>query len=473
MGKLLGRPKTIAGAQLKLMLPIAIISAFLNNTPVVVVMIPIVQRWGKNIGVSPQQLLIPLSFASILGGTCTLIGTSTNLVVVGLLQARYPGGEVSDIGLFDLGKYGVPVAMAGMAYILVFSMFLIPGSPNFIGGSSEDAGVPTDYDDSILLGARLTKWSAAVNRTVKRSGLRDTGGVYLVSVHRAATGNVHRAVGQEFVLNVGDVLYFTGLVEGFGKFCEDNGLEMITNEVEDSAIAENVNNEVDTDRIEHESDLVVENGNAGSSKIQIESFLENTTISCNAMELGVGTLSMIPEVDVDMGVTKESLAMSEAVERTRYINRIQDTIRGMAPQEDNRIISKRNTIVQDANAPPMIVAHTDTDDTLHKFVVVAISASDRPGLLLDISKTLIRLGLNFHKTEAMVLKGRSLSLWRCEVLKDGISDIEEIWSVMNVSSFFDYHIHNYYDTQTDSNLYFYNRLCSRLNLVWKQSKVED
>jgi hypothetical protein len=112
----------------------------------------------------------------------------------------------------------------------------------------------------------------------------------------------------------------------------------------------------------------------------------------------------------------------------------------MAPQEDNRIISKRNTIVQDANAPPMIVAHTDTDDTLHKFVVVAISASDRPGLLLDISKTLIRLGLNFHKTEAMVLKGRSLSLWRCEVLKDGISDIEEIWSVMNVSSFFDYHI---------------------------------
>jgi Na+/H+ antiporter NhaD/arsenite permease-like protein len=80
MQKLLGRPKTTASAQLRLMIPVAIVSAFLNNTPVVAVMIPIVQRWGKNIGISTQQLLIPLSFASILGGTCTLIGTSTNLV---------------------------------------------------------------------------------------------------------------------------------------------------------------------------------------------------------------------------------------------------------------------------------------------------------------------------------------------------------------------------------------------------------
>lgn len=64
MGKLLGRPKNAAGAQLRLMLPIAIISAFLNNTPVVVVMIPIVQRWAKNVGVSAQQLLMPLSFAT-------------------------------------------------------------------------------------------------------------------------------------------------------------------------------------------------------------------------------------------------------------------------------------------------------------------------------------------------------------------------------------------------------------------------
>lgn len=123
--------------------------------------------------------------------------------------------------------------------------------------------------------------------------------------------------------------------------------------------------------------------------------------------------------------------MSEATERKRYINRIQDVIRGIAIPEEQGPISKRNRIIRDVNAPPKIVAHVDIDDSLTKLVVVAIDATDRPGLLLDISKTLIRLGLNFHRTEAMVIEGRSLSLWRCEVMENGVSDIEEIWSVMN------------------------------------------
>ena len=76
MGRFLGKPKTIASAQIRLMFPIAIISAFLNNTPVVAVMIPIVQRWAENNGMSKKQVLMPLSFASILGGTCTWLGTS-------------------------------------------------------------------------------------------------------------------------------------------------------------------------------------------------------------------------------------------------------------------------------------------------------------------------------------------------------------------------------------------------------------
>ena len=127
MGKLLGSPTTEATAQLRLMLPIALVSGFLNNTPVVAVMIPIVQRWGKGLATAgvtgPRQLLVPLSFASILGGTCTLIRTSTNLVVVGLLRARYgPDDDVGTVGLFDLGLYGVPIALVGMSYILLASL---------------------------------------------------------------------------------------------------------------------------------------------------------------------------------------------------------------------------------------------------------------------------------------------------------------------------------------------------------------
>ena len=87
----LGRPAGHRLAQLRLMLPVAGLSAFLNNTPVVAMFIPVVTEWGRRIRIQPSQLLIPLSYASIFGGICTLIGTSTNLVVNGMVQARYDG----------------------------------------------------------------------------------------------------------------------------------------------------------------------------------------------------------------------------------------------------------------------------------------------------------------------------------------------------------------------------------------------
>ena len=95
--------------------------------------------------------------------------------------------------LFDLGEFGVPVALIGMAYILVASPFLLPG-----GRRKGEAALPMDDDGTILLGARLTQWSPAANRTVKRSGLRDTGGIYLVSVYRARSGNIHRGMCQPY-----------------------------------------------------------------------------------------------------------------------------------------------------------------------------------------------------------------------------------------------------------------------------------
>src|SRR5262249_19982778 len=82
--RLLARPKSVLGAQFRMMIPVTAISAFLNNTPVVAMFIPAVRDWAKRYQLSVSKLLIPLSFAAILGGTCTLIGTSTNLVVQGL-----------------------------------------------------------------------------------------------------------------------------------------------------------------------------------------------------------------------------------------------------------------------------------------------------------------------------------------------------------------------------------------------------
>jgi hypothetical protein len=252
MSKLLGKPRTIAGAQVRLMVPIALVSGFLNNTPVVAVMIPIVQRWAENIHIPKEQVMIPLSFASILGGTCTLIGTSTNLVVLGMLQqwrgADGTATETHKMGLFDLGLYGIPCALTGMTYMLLASRALLPkgrvASDNARrraaggGAGSGSAGAATE---DLIVGARLQPWSAAVGKTVAGSGLRGLPGLYLVSVRRDET--LMRAVGPDFVLAQGDVLYFTGMVENLGTVCAEHGLEAMTAEHDESSDDESVDDD--------------------------------------------------------------------------------------------------------------------------------------------------------------------------------------------------------------------------------------
>ncbi len=104
---LLGRPKSLSAALLRIVLPVATTSAFLNNTPVVATLLPAVDEWAKQNRLSVSKLLIPLSYAAILGGMCTLIGTSTNLVVNGLLVEW---GKQS-LGMFDITKVGLPCAL--------------------------------------------------------------------------------------------------------------------------------------------------------------------------------------------------------------------------------------------------------------------------------------------------------------------------------------------------------------------------
>jgi di/tricarboxylate transporter len=101
---------------------VALISAFINNTPVVVVFMPIIISLAAARGLKPSRLLIPLSFASILGGTCTLIGTSTNILVSS--TARQLGQ--APLGMFELGKIGLILTVAGIAYLLTFGRRLLP-----------------------------------------------------------------------------------------------------------------------------------------------------------------------------------------------------------------------------------------------------------------------------------------------------------------------------------------------------------
>ena len=121
--RVFGRPRSVSEAQLRMMLPVSFLGAFMNNTPLVAAFLPFVSDWARQCRISPSKLMIPLSFAAIFGGSCTLIGTSTNLVVNGLLTAQ---AHDRSMGFFELAWVGVPCAILGIGYVLLAGRWLLP-----------------------------------------------------------------------------------------------------------------------------------------------------------------------------------------------------------------------------------------------------------------------------------------------------------------------------------------------------------
>ena len=108
---------------IRISLPIAGVSAFLNNTPMVIIFAPMIKKWAGQLSLPSQKFLIPLSYATIFGGTCTLIGTSTNLVVHGMMLDR----GIDGLGFFELAKVGIFITIIGFIYLNLFSNRLLPG----------------------------------------------------------------------------------------------------------------------------------------------------------------------------------------------------------------------------------------------------------------------------------------------------------------------------------------------------------
>jgi di/tricarboxylate transporter len=216
--RLLGRPRTVTAAQARLMVPIATASAFLNNTPIVAMMIPVVSDWAKRCQISVSKLLLPLSYATILGGTCTMIGTSTNLVVYGLLVRQEPGTR---LGLFDIAWIGVPCAVVGLAYILAAQRWLLPDRKPVASLFAD----PREYTVEML----VTADSPLAGRTIEEGGLRHLPGVYLMEIERE--GDVLAAVGSAQRLRANDRLVFAGVVESVVDLQKIRGLVPATDQV--------------------------------------------------------------------------------------------------------------------------------------------------------------------------------------------------------------------------------------------------
>lgn len=209
----LGFPKGVRRAQLRMFLPIIPLSAFLNNTPVVAMFIPVVTEWCRRLRLSPSRMLIPLSYASIFGGICTLIGTSTNLVVNTMYQSRF---QVDGLGMFEIAKLGLPCALVGVGYLLLVSRRLLP-ERRTIEQVFEN---PREY----TLELEVSPKSALTGNSIEKSGLRNLPGAFLAELIRQ-DGQIISAVSPSEVLQEGDRLVFVGNIESMRSLYSQQGLE--------------------------------------------------------------------------------------------------------------------------------------------------------------------------------------------------------------------------------------------------------
>lgn len=194
---LLGKTRGFKTVLLRLTSATAVSSGFLNNTPIVAMGIPAVLSWSREHDVAPSKLLIPLSYASILGGVCTLIGTSTNLVSDGLLRSSgYPG-----LGFFELARVGVPLLGLGIVYLVFVAPRFLPDRARMeaLEGSGSLARNIHFH--------RVPEGSLAEGRTVREAGVT-TPDLQLVRLVRAS-GRVQQ-VHPRTTLRRGDRLTFRG-----------------------------------------------------------------------------------------------------------------------------------------------------------------------------------------------------------------------------------------------------------------------
>ncbi|NQT76752.1 MAG: SLC13 family permease [Bacteroidetes bacterium] len=193
-------------------------SAFLNNTPLVAIMMPYLYRWGKKNNIPVSKLLIPLSYAAILGGCATLIGTSTNLIVNGLVEDQTVFPEFTSLGLFDFSIVGVPMILIGFVYLIFFAEKLLPVRKDAMDDFSAKS---REYMVEVL----VRKTSGMIGKSVGEAGLRNLEGLFLAEIIRES--EVIRPVSPSTFIREGDILLFAGDTQTIVEMIDsDSGLQL-------------------------------------------------------------------------------------------------------------------------------------------------------------------------------------------------------------------------------------------------------
>lgn len=208
-GPILGYPRSVKAAQFRLMTPVMLLSGFLNNTPVVAMFLPVVDEICKRTRISPSKLYLPMAYAATFGGVCTLIGTSTNLIVNGLLIEATGTG----MNMFDLTWVGLPCCVAAFGFLLLAGRLLPDRSAAIT--LHED---PRQYTLEMI----VQPHGPLVGQTVEEAGLRHLPQLFLAEIER--DDEVLAAVSSRQRLRGGDRLVFVGVVESVVDLQKVRGL---------------------------------------------------------------------------------------------------------------------------------------------------------------------------------------------------------------------------------------------------------
>ncbi len=198
----------------QIMIPVSALSAFLNNTPVVIIFAPIIKKWAETLNLSSKKFLIPLSYATIFGGMCTLIGTSTNLVVHGLiLENGYEG-----FSMFELGKVGGIIAIFGTLYMTVFGNRFLPGE-KIVLHSKSSTEYKDYYYDVIIPGT-----SNLIGLEIKNGRLKELKGIFIQCINR--NGEVIETRKGIFEISADDKLLVAGKSDRLNYILSNDNLKL-------------------------------------------------------------------------------------------------------------------------------------------------------------------------------------------------------------------------------------------------------
>ncbi|RMF56933.1 MAG: SLC13 family permease [Calditrichaeota bacterium] len=198
---------------LRILFPVSAISAFMNNTPVVAMLIPAIRSWANKNNYAPSKFLIPISYAAILGGMCTLIGTSTTLIVHGLMIDY----GLKGMTLFEISKVGIPLAVLGVLFISFLGHHLLPEKKEPLVELGEQTR-------EFVIELKVTPEYENVGKTIEGAGLRHLKGLFLFQIER--DGNIIAPAGPDERIQVGDRLFFTGVPKTILELQKTPGLQL-------------------------------------------------------------------------------------------------------------------------------------------------------------------------------------------------------------------------------------------------------